>query len=336
MTEVIRRIEESDFKEVSLLYNGRKSIEELKWLFSDPNKTEIFNAFVAENKSKEIIGVCGYVLSNYSNGLQNHSGVIPMSWKLASSYKGMAGVMLFKKVISLGDFGITISGSEKAQELYRLFKFNQISAIGQYYKVVNVKLTYKSLKRKSLIKTLGMFGFLLPSYFIKTNASMLNKDIEFIPYTGKNYIDENKSVEVFKKDINQNYVDWLMRCPLHKTYAFGILYKNTNIGTCILYIEKDSFKGRIVHMPYVGNDIQIWTSVLNNCLSFLEKEGCSIVDVLAHNDINKKALMKIGFVKIKKHSKPLFIKDPNSLLKNGDLHKWFLQYSEGDKAYRSF
>jgi len=118
MAEIIRRIEEKDFKAVSALYNGRKSVEELIWLFTNPEDSNSYNAFVAEDKENEIIGVCGYVQSTYFDNKINKSGVIPISWKISSDYKGMAGVLLFKKIISLGDFGITIAGSDTAQNLY--------------------------------------------------------------------------------------------------------------------------------------------------------------------------------------------------------------------------
>lgn len=339
MAEKIRRIEDGDFQAVSALYNGRKSVEELQWLFTNPDDQSIYNAFVAIDKENQVIGVIGYVLSDYNHGGNKRiKGVIPISWKLLPDYKGMAGVMLFKKILALGKFGLTIAGSETAQDLYKLFKFKYVSDIDHYYKILNAPNALKSLHRKSIVKTLGMFGFLLPSYFKKSKTRLLNGNIKLIPYDGVHYMQETAYDDIFKKTISKNYIDWLLHCPILKTYAFNIQYKNKNLGTCVMYISgkgKNS-KGRIVHLPYLENDIIIWESVINKCSNFLRQEGCCMVSGLAHNKENQIAYQKAGFIKIKKHSKPLFIKDSQSVLDDIDLNNWFLQFSEGDKAYRSF
>ncbi len=336
MADKIRRIEEKDFLEVSALYNGRKSVKELKWLFTNPGDSTIYNAFVAENNKNEIIGVIGYVLSIYSQNIFELSGSIPISWKLHSEYKGMAGVLLFKKVMNLGDFGITIAGSETAKDLYKLFKYKYISKIDQYYKILDLKGSYRSLHRKSILKTVGMFAYLSPSYFKNPKHSV--DDIYFKRYDGSNFIEEQSSKNLFKKKITKNYIDWLLDCPLVKTYAFTIKKDKLNLGTCVLYIkEKDGVKkGRIVHLPYLGSDIKIWESVIDKCIYYLKENGCCIVNASAHNTMNKKGYLSSGFVNIKKHYKPLYIKDPKNSLDHIDLNNWYLQYSEGDKAYRSF
>ena len=337
MAEIIRRIEDTDFEAVSAFYNGRKSIEELKWLFTNPDDPGVYNAFVATKESK-IVGVIGYVLSDYVQDKRIFSGTIPISWKIESHYKGMAGVLLFKKVMNLGEFGITIAGSETAKDLYTLFKYKYVSNIEHFYKILNLKNTYKSLHRKNFIKTLGMFGYLLPSYFSNSKDSALYKDIELIKYDGSNYVEDVKYDSVLKKQTNKNYIDWLLACPILKPHAFIIKKENEFLGTGVLYIkeEKNIRKGRIVHLPYLGEDLKIWESVIEKCIAFLKEEGCCIIESVAHNRINQEAYKKTGFINIQKHSKPLYIKDSKELLRKVDLKNWFLQYSEGDKSYRSF
>jgi len=336
--ETIRRIEEDDFEAVSALYNGRKSVEELKWLFTNPNDPNTHNAFVAIKNDDHIIGVIGYILSVYSQNNRQILGSIPISWKLTPNYKGMAGVLLFKKVMNLGSFGITIAGSETAKDLYNLFKYKKNSNLNHFYKILNLNNTFKSLHRKSLIKTIGMFGYLLPGFFINPKKSSLDQKIQLIKYDSSKFIEEPKFNTIFRKEINKNYIDWLLDCPLLKTYAFSIKKGSKFLGTCIFYIkDEEGFKkGRIVHLPYLGKDIKIWKSVISKCISFFKKEKCCIIDSVAHNHINQESYLKSGFIPIKKHSKPLYIKDPKSVLKNIEIKNWFLQYSEGDKAYRSF
>lgn len=336
--ETVRRIEEYDFEAVSLLYNGKKSKKELKWLFANPDESNFYNAFVATNNKNQIIGVIGFVKSNYTQNNTQYLGTIPISWKILENYKGMAGVLLFKKVMKLGDFGITIAGSETAKDLYKLFKYKYFSSIDQYYKILNPQKAFKSLHRKNFLKTLGMFTYLLPSYFYKSKINKFDNDIKLIKYNDSNFSEELENTSVFKKKINKNYIDWLLDCPVLKTYAFTIKKENKFLGTAVLYIKGNHKvkKGRITYLPYLGEDIKVWSSVIKKCIAFLKDQNCCIVDCVAHNNMHHDAYIKSGFINIKKHSKPLYIKDSNHLLKNVDVKNWYLQYSEGDKAYRSF
>lgn len=338
MAETIRRIEEKDFEAVSALYNGRKSIEELKWLFTNPDDPNTYNAFVAVKNKDQIIGVIGYVLSVYSQNNNQYSGTIPISWKISPEYKGIAGVLLLKKVITLGDFGIAIGGSETAKDLYALFKYKYVSNINHFYKILNLQESFRSLHRKSLIKTIGMFAYLLPSYFSNPKESSLYKDIQLIKYDGSNYVKDIVYNSIFKKETNNSYIDWLLDCPLLNAHAFTIKKGKKFLGTCVLYIKEEEKikKGRIVYLPYMGEDVKIWKSVIEKCISFLKKEKCCIISSVAHNSMNQNFYSKSGFTNFKKHYKPLYIKDSKNILENVDLKNWLLQYSEGDKGYRNF
>lgn len=336
MAELIRRIKEEDFQGVSNLYDGRKSIEELKWLYTDPNNSDIFNAFVAVNEKNVIIGEIAFSLSNYIQDTKEVYGVIPMNWKISREYKGMAGILLLKKVLSLGDFGITIGGSKTAQNLYPLFKFKYLSNIDEYYKILNLTQLFKSYKRKSLIKTIGMISYLIPSYYKNPSHKSLYLDIELIDYDGNNFVSERDYKNVFKKQITKKYIDWLLGCPTLKTYGFSIKKGNEYFGICVLYIQKINGinRGRIVHIPFLGNDKKLWSSVINKCITFFKKEECCIITGLVNHNLSHLGFSKSGFTKIKKHAKPLFIKDDNQNLSSININNWFLQYSEGDKAYR--
>ena len=68
MPEIIRKLEVADIEKVASLYNYRKTVEELKWLFTDPDDINNFNAFVAINEQDKLIGVIGYSLSVYTDG----------------------------------------------------------------------------------------------------------------------------------------------------------------------------------------------------------------------------------------------------------------------------
>ncbi len=335
MTEVIRKIEENDFEAVSALYNGRKSIEELKWLFTNPDDSTIYNAFVAVNNNK-VIGAIGYSSSIYKQEKIELFGVIFMSWIVASDYKGFAGISLLKKASGIGDFAIAISGSNLGQSFYPMLKYKYISNSDIYFKILNSKGLYNSFKRKTLIKTAGMIGLLLPTYFNNPNKKTLQKDIEFIPYNGNNYVKEKEYKNIFTKKMTKKNIDWLLKCPNLNTSAFCIKNDNDYLGICVLYIQKtkNTIKGRIVHLPFLGFDKEIWVSVIDKCLSFFRKEGCTTASGLAHQKMSHSGFKDAGFKNINGYDKPNYIKDLNGHLESIELSNWHLQFSEGDKGYR--
>ncbi len=336
--KTIRRIEEDDFEAISALYNGRKSVEELKWLLSDPDDIKKYNAFVAEKKDKSIIGVIGYSLSTYVQNTKSIEGVIPMNWKIADDYKGMAGVLLFKKVLSLGDYGIAISGSKTAQDLYSLFKYQLKGNISQYYKVLDLFTMIKHYKRKSAIKTYGMIAEISPGFFKNNYSYNKEQSLKFSPYDSKNFPVVSNNQDTFQKKITKNYIEWLLSCPTVKALAYNITKDSKEYGTCILYIYNNGKMkfGRIVHLPFLAGNKQLWKEVISKCSGILKEKGCALVTGVALNDLNKEGYQNSGFIEIKKHAKPLFIKDAKNMLEPFNIDNWFLQYSEGDKGYRNF
>lgn len=334
MAEIIRRIEDKDFKEVSALYNNRKSVEELKWLFTDPENTDIYNAFVAIKDQNIVIGAIGFSSSIYTQGKIELVGTIFMSWIVASDYKGFAGISLLKKTSELGDFAIAIAGSKKGQSFYPMLKYKYISNSDIYYKILNIKDYYNTIKNKKLSKKLGLIGLLLPSFFLSSSKKNIYKDVNLIPYKN-NFIEAKENDFVFKKKITKNYINWLLDCPNLKTYAFNIKKGNNHLGVCVLYIQRNNNinKGRIIHLPFLGEDKKLWVSVIEKCLLFFKEEGCSLVTGLAYHEMSYVGFKNTGFI-IKKHDKPIYIKDLNNLLSPINLNNWHIQYSEGDKGYR--
>lgn len=336
MTEIIRRIEERDFEFIASMYNNEKSVPELKWLFTDPDESNKYNAFVAIDETDNLIGVIGYSLAVYTDGIHKLSGVIPMSWKISSDYKGFAGIQLFKKVLSVGDFGIAIAGSDTAIQLYPLFKYRFFSPGYQYYKLLSFKNAFISLKRTNLLKTIGMIGYLSPSRIINFKKENNYPEIELIPYKAGDFHEDKNHPSLFRKVITENYINWLLNCPKVNAYAFCVKHGNEYLGNCVLYIKKvnNVNRGRIVHLPFLGPDQNLWSSVIQKCIAFFNTKRCCLVTALAHNNMNQAGLSKSGFMKIESHAKPIFIKDSNNKIDPIALQYWFLQYSEGDKAYR--
>ena len=337
MAETIRRLEDSDFTQVSALFNDRKSIRELKWLFCNYDDQNIYNAFVAIDEHDEIIGVIGYSISEYFQNDKTIIGIVPLSWKLSEEYKGFAGVQLFKKVISLGRISFAIDGTNIAQRLYPMFGYQFLTDNNVYYKILNIKNVCLSLKKKSRIKTIGFIGALLPTYLYNKQRKSQASNVSLVRYTGDNFKAEKEYKGVFRKKITKAYIDWLLGCPVLKTHAFCIFYNNVFLGICVLYVQKinEFNRGRIVHLPFLGHDLTIWTAVLGNILNFFRKEQCCFISALGQHTINKAAYRSTGFLSPKGYVRSVYLKDNDRILTATKPENMFLQYSEGDEAYIS-
>lgn len=337
MVEELRRIEKGDFEEVSRLFKQGNSVKELMWLFTDSNDSTKYNAFVVIDSKNTIVGVIGYELSRYTQFGREVIVVLPFSWKLKDGYKGFAGVSLYREVSKLGEIGVNIGSSEIAKKVAFLFKYESLIHFDYYYKILNNYDYFLNFKGKNLIKGFGKFLYLLPSHYYISLFSYLDKDISLIPYNGNNFIKEQEFSNIFKKEITKNYINWLLDCPSVKTFAFVIKKDNNNLGICVLNIKKEEkiFKGRIVHLPFLGYDKKIWISVIEKCLVFLKGEECCVVSGVAINEMCHKGYLKSGFIKIRKLHKPILIKNIGERRTQFNLKNWHLQFSEGDISIRN-
>jgi len=332
MAEQIRRITGDDFHDISTLFDFKKSIEELKWLFTDPENSNRFNAFVAVNDDNSIIGVIGYIVSIYKQGEKEVYGVFPVSWKILSGYKGFAGVMLFKKALKQGDFGMAIGGSKTARALYTIFKYSYLTERHKLFKIFSLRKYFLALEEpftKRILKTL----VLIPGYFRKINTKSVYEDISFVKYDKNSFVGEIYSEKVFHKSITNNYIEWLLQFPLAETYAFVVKLGKKTMGVCVFYILEvnKSRRGRIVYMPYLGNDIKLWQSVVNKSFDFFKNENCAYVTAVSTNRISLFGLSS-GMFKFFK-SQPIYIKDTKHKLEDINVNDWYMQYSEGDRFY---
>ncbi len=339
MPDRIRRIsKEEDFQKVSALFDYKKSVKLLKWLFKDPDNQDVFNAYVAENDKNQIVGIIGYESSIYKQGENEIKGVIFMSWKISTLSKGMTGVLLLKRVLEQGDFGFAYGGTKVAQNIYSIFKYKYIFNMDIYYKILDLKGINVLFRKSIIIKRLVKIGLSFPSYFTNPPKKLLYKDLELLQYDGNNFIEENSVDSVFSKKITKNYINWLLDCPTVESYAFIIRSGNDYLGICVLYMQKikNNKIGRIVHLPFLGNDKKLWVSVIEKCIFFFRKKGCTVVSSLANHYMSEQGFLKSGFSKKSRDSKSFYIRDNNKKVSPINLNDWFFQFSEGDQAYRDF
>jgi len=237
-----------------------------------------------------------------------------------------------KKALEQGDIGVIVGGTKTAQTLFSMFKLNDIKKSAKFFRVFNPWLHFKYMEGdflRKLIKTM----VLMPSTLIKIKRRDIYSDVELIKNVSGDSAEEVKSYAYFYKKKNKNYVSWLLKCPILKTYSFHIKKGDKNLGTCVFYIKKLKFtsRGRIIYLPNLGNDLKLWRSVLYKALEFFKANKCCVVTSLASNHVSKKGYstgMLKSIVKI-----PIFLKDTKNLITDFDLNTWDIQYIEGDRGY---
>jgi hypothetical protein len=330
----IRQTTIDDIPHISALYKSRKIEDELKWVFTNPYNTELLNSFVAIDDNGKIFGAIGYSTSTYKIGEKEFSGTVPMSWIIHPDHKGFAGIQLFKKAIEMSEVGITIGGSQAAKNIYPVFKLKYVGDINSYIKVLKPLKYFFSLNTDFIHKC-GNLLLTIPSFLSFKKAD--TQDILLKPYSSSTESETNKT-EVLQKQITDPYIQWLLNCPVVEAFAFHVYYKNQFMGNVVCYKSKENKNingGRIVYLPYLGNDIKIWQSVIYSLEKFLKSQGCVSISGLGFHSETKKAFESLGYVDFIRKRKPFYVKDNKNLLEGINLLDWHLQYTEGDKAYRS-
>ncbi len=339
MSEIIRLVKSADFVHLHNLYQKRKSISELKWLLQDPDDSAKFNGYVAVNKEDTIVGMIGFISSTYKFGDKEFIGVIPMSWKIEEGYKGMAGIQLFKKVLQHGDFNLTIEGSLLAQSIYPMFGLKNVGCSHTCMKLLKPLQYYLSFENKPLYRRLGNFAIMLQSFIKKTpkvkgvldiNEVNINDIDKNVPYLYKNYLE---------KKMSANYIKWLLKCPVNKSFGFEIYNKDKFIGYSVCYVHRIKGKynrGRIVYIPNFESNNLLSEDLIAFLTRFLKKKGCASIS-MSLMDLNLLNVVKgSGFIDYTSKDKPIFVRPSNILETIGvNVDNWYMQYTEGDKAYRN-
>lgn len=145
--------------------------------------------------------------------------------------------------------------------------------------------------------------------------------------------------ERFQKNINNNYIDWLLQCPLVASFAFNINRGNKYLGVCVCYIGLvNNIKiGRIVYLPFLGNDTKVWVSVIENCLRIFKENNCAFVSAVGSHKMNQIGLKKAGFIGNSLEKISVWVSDKMQTTENIDFNTMHVQFSDGgDLHYLGF
>lgn len=333
MALIIRPTTTADLPAIEALYGGRKVGPELAWLFTNPDNISELNSFVA-TEGDVVVGVVGYAPAPYTLKGQSIQGITPMSWKIADGYKGFAGVQLLKKVYSLGGFGLAIGGSKAAKDMYPLYKLKYQTEVRTFIKIFNPLKHFLSLQNslpRKAANTLLLFKSWL-KYTPKGGQTIRLQKIDAETYM------PSQNEDVFQKAISPAYLRWLLACPTANTAAYSIANEGKSIGLAVIYYQAFGMgikRGRIVYLSHLGDNQSVWQATIRQLHHQLKKAGCGSVSAIGLNPQVCKAFDMAGYTHFKRKDKALYLKDKDKYLEGITIADWHIQYTEGDKAYRS-
>ena len=130
------------------------------------------------------------------------------------------------------------------------------------------------------------------------------------------------------------------------TYAFFIKQNDKQLGIAICYIGKnkeDVLTGRIVHLSYLGDDVDLWQNTILEIEQFFMDNGCLVVATLASHPIYIKALIDNGYSQrphypvpvFNENGRPFFLRDPKKKLPDISDKSFHWTFFEGDMSYRN-
>jgi hypothetical protein len=332
MSTEIRKTKKEDLVQIAGLYQDRKRLEELEWLYINPENLKDYNSYVAVNENKQIVGAIGYAINQYVYKNSKLKGVVPFSWIVANEYRGIIGMQLLLKVYKSGDFGFTLEGSEMAKNIYKAAKLKHALDARILVKIIN-PVRYFQTSNKTIIKNILKTMYYLRG-IIKLKTLPTDSSIEIIGYDNES-VKDNDYTDAFMMEENEIRIKWLLSCPLVDSYCFLIKKDIRCLGYIILYIKKEISRGKIVHISHLGNSSILWDTAISFIINFFKSKNCCSVSVLAHNREFMSALIRSGFIKyIKKYN--VFIRDISNKMDSGMLDTWHLTFYESDRGYINF
>ena len=338
MSYTISSITPADILDVEKLYREVyadrphliKGKKELEWLFSDPHQEGTMPGFVARTPWHELVGVIGYSQNKYRFDGRELKGVIPISWMISPKHRGILGIQLLQKVMNEGDFGFAIQGSKEAQMSYQAVRLKYVGAAHIYTKVLRPLAYVRSgvpFSPANLLKA----GY----YLGRQKAPPAQSLVRLEPGSGSqglNHAPVKHLAMVPEARRNQ----WLKDCPLVEMISFTLYYQDKEKGPAICYICETAGirRGRIVHIPYLGNDTEAYQQAIALLEQELVERSCCSINALAMQSASRLALANQGYRTWKSTARNLYVRDPDKLLEGVALTQWYLTFYESDKGYR--
>lgn len=319
---MIRRTTKDDIGAIEELYSHTKNMIELSWLLPDPLVHDPFRSFVAVSDNK-IVGHVGYVISKFKYNESAFSGVHPQAWIVSPEYRSHGiGLKLIHKVLDMGDFTYLIGGSKATMRIFPFMGFKLKFFVLEYVKPLKLLYTIQ--------------------------ASETGKDTISLEEYNKKEVGQNQSANTaFINAQERSHIKWLLDCPLCDTYAFSIKRDGKQLGISVCYTCKnkdDVLTGRIVHLSYLGDDLDPWQQTLSEIEQFFMDKGCLVVSTLASHPTYINSLKDNGYSQrpnypvsaFNENGRPFLLRDPQNKLSDIPDESFHWTFLEGDMGYRNF
>jgi hypothetical protein len=182
----------------------------------------------------------------------------------------------------------------------------------------------------------------------KNRPSETHSDsISLEKYSIKETAQSRYSNATFVNAQESSHIQWLLSCPLCDTYAFSIQQNSRQLGVAVCTICKnkdDILTGRIVHLSYLGDDLNPWQKTLFEIEQFLMRKGCLVATALASHPTYINTLIDMGYSQrssypvaaFNENGRPFFLRDPQNNLPDISNESFHWTFFEGDMAYRNF
>ena len=221
----------------------------------------------------------------------------------------------------MGDFSYLIGGSKATMRIFPFLGFKLKFFVLEYVKPLESLYT--------------------------TQASETDKDTIFLEeYSKKEAVQIQSSQSTFVNAEESSHIQWLLDCPLCDTYAFFIKKDRKQLGIAVCYTGKnkdDIFTGRIVHLSYLGDDLDLWQNTLFVIEQFFMDKGCLVATALASHPTYISALIDNGYSRrpnypvaaFNENGRPFFLRDPQNNLPDIPDESFHWTFLEGDMGYRN-
>lgn len=334
---IIRKATEKDLDAIGGLFPTRKDDSQLRWPLSSDINDNTLNSFVAVTEENRIVGHIGYVVSHYLYNESEWMGTYPILWIVSSDYRGSGiGKRLMNSVIDAGDISILFGGAEIARSMTPIFGFITKLKIFTYFKILN-PIGYFQSSGDSFQKKTAKALILCYNSSKRIKYAPFKQGIRLEEYSGGGIARDLAKNNVFHNNQHKTYIDWILRCPFVNSYAFTIKRNNDDIGMAICFMnrnKKGTIAGRIVHLSYLGDDLNVWRQVLANLEAFFREKGCSSISTLVSHPIYSKSLKDLGYATFKNSYLPFYLVDRKNVCSHIPDDFWHLTYVEGDLCPR--
>lgn len=300
----VRRATGDDLPSISDLtetvFGRRRSLETLGWLLHNAHDPGQIDSWVVERRGV-VRGHVAILKGRYRilrSGAEECElvGAHAVLWMVEANERGV-GVLLGTKIVGYEDFLIVVGGTPTTQAILRGRGFRRPFRVQEL--------------RGPIAEIVGGAGDV-----VFAQDRLEEPEVKSSPRGG-----------LVQNLARPTHLRWLAGCPELSSRLGSLVVAGRVLGPVLLLAEGDG--GRIAHLPYLGEDAEVWRGALVACALALAEMGCSFLSVLVSEPALLDAWSDVGLETFR--SRPVWVRGPAHLL---DVERWHLSYLEGDLAYR--